>query len=328
MIGDPGGRSEERNLLDAETLAANVASISAQIERVLGAEGRWILVDNASWTRDLLLLDFLRDIGKHMTVNQMIARESVKQRLASEHGISFTEFSYMLLQAHDYLWLHDHEGCVLQIGGSDQWGNILSGVDLIRRVRGAAVHGLCWPLLTAPGGAKVGKSTGASVWLDPQRTSPYQFWQHWMQLPDEDLRRQLAWFTLLPLDELDAIMAEHERAPERRPGQRRLAHEVTTLVHGPGEAAAAGEAAGAAVRVRRDRRDQRRRSRCGGAGGPACRLGRRVPRGRRRPGGPARADRPGLLEGRRPAPARPGRSLRQRRAGGVGQDAGPGRRAP
>jgi tyrosyl-tRNA synthetase len=244
MIGDPGGRSEERNLLDAETLAANVASISAQIERVLGAEGRWILVDNASWTRELLLLDFLRDIGKHMTVNQMIARESVKQRLASEHGISFTEFSYMLLQAHDYLWLHDHEGCVLQIGGSDQWGNILSGVDLIRRVRGTAVHGLCWPLLTAPGGTKVGKSTGASVWLDPRRTSPYQFWQHWMQVPDEDLRRQLAWFTLLPLDEVDAVIAEHEQAPERRTGQRRLAHEATTLVHGPGAAAAAAEAAG------------------------------------------------------------------------------------
>ncbi len=244
MIGDPGGRSEERNLLDADTLAANVAAITAQVERILGEEGRWILVDNASWTRDVLLLDFLRDVGKHMTVNQMIARESVKQRLASEHGISFTEFSYMLLQAHDYLWLHDHEGCVLQIGGSDQWGNILSGVDLIRRVRGTVAHGLCWPLLTAPGGAKVGKSTGASVWLDPQRTSPYQFWQHWMQVPDDDLRRQLAWFTLLPLDEIDPIVAEHEQAPERRVGQRRLAHEATRLVHGAAAAAAAEEAAG------------------------------------------------------------------------------------
>jgi tyrosyl-tRNA synthetase len=243
MIGDPGGRSEERNLLDLETLAANVEAIKAQIARILGPEGPWGLVDNLTWTKDLRVLEFLRDVGKHVTVNQMVARESVRTRMAGEHGISYTEFSYMLLQANDYAWLHEHEGCELQIGGSDQWGNILSGVDLIRRRSGAAVHALCWPLLTAEDGTKLGKTTGARVWLDPARTSPYAFFQHWMQTDDADLGRMLALFTLLPMDEVDAIVAAHGADPARREGQRRLATEVTTLVHGPEEAAAAGEAA-------------------------------------------------------------------------------------
>ena len=160
MVGDPSGRSEERNLLDDETLDANVAAIKAQMARILDFDdGRALLVDNRDWTAGVTLLDFLRDVGKHVTVNQMLARESVKARLASEQGISYTEFSYMLLQAHDYLRLHRHLGVELQIGGSDQWGNILSGIDLIRRVR-AAVHGLSWPLLTAPDGTKLGKTTG------------------------------------------------------------------------------------------------------------------------------------------------------------------------
>src|SRR5687768_10114401 len=180
MVGDPSGRSEERNLLDADTLAANVAAIKVQIARVLGLEGEWELVDNLDWTRELPLLEFLRDVGKHVTVNQMMARESVRARLAGEQGISYTEFSYMLLQANDYLWLHDHEGCELQIGGSDQWGNIVQGIDLIRRARGASVHGLSWPLLTAPDGTKLGKTAGARVWLDPERTSPYQLFQHFI----------------------------------------------------------------------------------------------------------------------------------------------------
>ena len=187
MIGDPGGRSEERNLLDVETLAANVAAIKEQISRILGPEGRWMLVDNLTWTADVRLLDFLRDVGKHVTVNQMVARESVKARMASEHGISYTEFSYMLLQAFDYAHLHEHEGCELQIGGSDQWGNILSGVDLIRRQRGQAVHALCWPLLTADDGSKIGKTTGARVWLDPELTSPYAFFQHWINVDDAEV---------------------------------------------------------------------------------------------------------------------------------------------
>jgi tyrosyl-tRNA synthetase len=219
-----------------------VAAIKEQIARVLGPEGDWALVDNMSWTADLRVLDFLRDVGKHVTVNQMVARESVKARMDGEHGISYTEFSYMLLQANDYLWLHDHEACDLQIGGSDQWGNILSGVDLIRRVRGETAHALCWPLLTAPDGSKIGKTTGARVWLDADRTSPYAFYQHFMQVDDADVRRHLAWFTFLPVVEIDALVAEHAKAPAQRAAQRRLASEVTTLVHGAEAATAAEEA--------------------------------------------------------------------------------------
>ncbi|MBN2621798.1 MAG: tyrosine--tRNA ligase [Acidimicrobiales bacterium] len=243
MVGDPGGRSEERNLLDDATLSANVAAIKAQMAQIIDFDdGRALLVDNRDWTAGVTLLDFLRDVGKHVTVNQMLARESVKARLAGEHGISYTEFSYMLLQAHDYLHLHDHHGVELQIGGSDQWGNILSGVDLVRRVRGATVHGLSWPLLTAPDGTKLGKTTGARIWLDPARTSPYQFFQHWMQTDDRQVGEYLAKFTLLPLGEVEAITAAHLEHPERRQGQRRLAEEVTRLVHGDAATAAAAEA--------------------------------------------------------------------------------------
>jgi tyrosyl-tRNA synthetase len=248
MVGDPSGRSEERNLLDEATLSANVAAIKAQIERIVdlspSSGGR--LVDNREWTGDLRLLDFLRDVGKHATVNQMIARESVKARMSSEHGISFTEFSYMLLQANDYLWLHRNEGVELQVGGSDQWGNLLSGVDLIRRATGDTVHALSWPLLTAPDGTKLGKTTGARVWLDPERTSPYALFQHWMATDDRQVRLYLAQFTLLPLAEIDEVVADHERAPERREAQRVLARAATTVVHGP-EAARAAEEASAAL---------------------------------------------------------------------------------
>jgi tyrosyl-tRNA synthetase len=242
MIGDPGGRSEERNLLDVATLARNVEAIKAQIARILGPEGSWQLVDNLSWTSDIRLLDFLRDVGKHATVNKMVARDSVKARLAGEHGISYTEFSYMLLQANDYSHLHEHLGCELQIGGSDQWGNILSGVDLIRRRHGVAVHALCWPLLTAADGSKIGKTTGARVWLDPDLTSPYAFFQHWINTDDADLRRMLAQFTLVPMTEVDGLLEEHAVEPGRRRAQRALARSVTELVHGP-EAADAAEQA-------------------------------------------------------------------------------------
>lgn len=242
MVGDPGGRSEERNLLDEETLATNVAAIKEQISRVLGSEGRWQLVDNLAWTRDVALLDFLRDVGKHVTVNQMVARESVKARMASEHGISYTEFSYMLLQANDYAHLFEHEGCELQVGGSDQWGNILSGVDLIRRRHRATVHGLCWPLLTATDGSKLGKTSGARVWLDGGLTSPYAFFQHWINVDDAEVGRMLAQFTLLPMVEVEALVAAHAEAPARRVAQRTLAQAVTELVHGP-EALAAAEGA-------------------------------------------------------------------------------------
>jgi tyrosyl-tRNA synthetase len=244
MIGDPSGRSEERNLLDDATLDHNVAAIKRQISRIVDVTGeRGRLVDNRDWTQPVSLLEFLRDVGKHATVNQMLARESVKVRLDSEQGISFTEFSYMLLQANDYLWLYDHLGCELQLGGSDQFGNILSGVDLIRRKRQHAVHAMAWPLLTAADGSKLGKTSGARLWLDPAKTSPYQFHQHWMQLDDQLLDQQLKFFSLRPVAELEELLAAHAAAPERRLAQRVLADDVTTLVHGEEAARAAAEAA-------------------------------------------------------------------------------------
>ena len=245
MIGDPSGRSEERNLLDEATLSHNVEAIKAQIARIvdLADPTRGVLVDNRDWTNGITLLEFLRDVGKHATINQMLARESVRIRLESEHGISYTEFSYMLLQANDYLWLHDRLGCEIQIGGSDQWGNIIGGVDLIRRVRRHAVHAFSWPLLTAADGSKLGKTTGARIWLDPERTSPYQFRQHWIQVPDDDVARQLRTFSLRPLAEVDELLARHADEPHRRHAQRALAREMTELVHGAAAAEAADEAA-------------------------------------------------------------------------------------
>lgn len=243
MVGDPSGRSEERNLLDEATLSANVAAIKTQMERVLDfSDDRAVLVDNRDWTADVTLLDFLQDVGKHVTVNQMVAKESVKARMSSEHGISYTEFTYMLLQANDYLWLYDHRGVELQVGGSDQWGNIIAGVDLVRRSRGTSIHALSWPLLTAPDGSKLGKTTGARIWLSAERTSPYRFFQHWMQTDDRQVREFLAKFTLLSLEEIDKVVVDHEVAPQQRHAQRLLAREVTTLVHGASAAAAAEEA--------------------------------------------------------------------------------------
>jgi tyrosyl-tRNA synthetase len=246
MVGDPSGRSEERNLLDDDTLDHNVACIKEQLGRVvdLSDPATGLLVDNRDWTQPISVLEFLRDVGKHVTVNQMLARESVKVRINSEHGISFTEFSYMLLQANDYLWLHDNEGCTIQIGGSDQWGNIISGVDLIRRKRQHAVHAFSWPLLTASDGSKLGKTAGARVWLDAAKTSPYAFRQHWMQTADADVRAQLLTFSLRSVDEIERIVAEHADAPQTRLGQRTLANDMVTLVHGAEAASAADEAAG------------------------------------------------------------------------------------
>jgi tyrosyl-tRNA synthetase len=238
MIGDPGGRSKERNLLDAETLARNTKRIAEQLERI----SRVPLVNNLGWTGSVTLLDFLRDIGKHASVNQMIARESVKARLESEHGISFTEFSYQLLQANDYLHLCRNHGVEIQVGGSDQWGNLLAGVDLIRRADGKHVHAFTWPLLLRSDGKKFGKSEDGAVWLAADRTSPYQFFQYWMNVADADMERFLLQLTLVPVEECVAIAAAHAEAPFRRAGQRRLAREVTTIVHGPEATAAAEEA--------------------------------------------------------------------------------------
>lgn len=244
MIGDPSGRSDERNLLDDETLGRNVSAIKAQISRIVELDGeRGILVDNRDWTQPMSYLEFLRDVGRHVTVNQMLARDSVKGRLDSEHGISYTEFSYMLLQAHDFLWLHDHEGCRLQIGGSDQWGNLVSGVDLIRRARQSPAHALSWPLLLAADGSKLGKTTGARTWLDGAKTSPYQFHQHWVNLTDVEVNQQLPMFSLRPLDEITELLGTHDEAPQERRAQRALADEMTELVHGADAAAAARDAA-------------------------------------------------------------------------------------
>jgi tyrosyl-tRNA synthetase len=238
MIGDPGGKSKERNLLDAETLAHNTKRIADQLERI----SRVPLVNNLAWTGQLTLLDFLRDIGKHASVNQMIARESVKARLESESGISFTEFSYQLLQANDYLHLCRHHGVEIQIGGSDQWGNLLAGVDLIRRADGKQVHAFTWPLMLRSDGKKFGKSEVGAIWLAADKTSPYQFFQYWMNVADADIERFLLQLTLLPIDECVAVAAEHGQAPHKRAGQRRLAREITTLVHGPEATEAAQEA--------------------------------------------------------------------------------------
>ncbi len=246
MVGDPSGRSEERNLLDDDTLDHNVARIKEQLGRIVdlgSGSGSGALVDNRDWTQPMSVLEFLRDVGKHVTVNQMLARESIKLRVNSEHGISFTEFSYMLLQANDYLWLHEHLGCTVQIGGSDQWGNIIAGVDLIRRKRGAHVHAFSWPLLTASDGSKLGKTTGARVWLDAAKTSPYQFRQHWMQTADADVAAQLSTFSLRSVAEIRALVADHENGPQYRLAQRTLADDMVTLVHGAEAARAAIEAA-------------------------------------------------------------------------------------
>jgi tyrosyl-tRNA synthetase len=245
MVGDPGGRSEERNLLDVDTLASNTAAIGRQLSAFLDFDGPnpATLVNNATWTAGVSALEFLRDIGKHVTVNQMMAKDSVKARLASDQGISYTEFSYMLLQAFDFRWLAEHEGCELQMGGSDQWGNIVTGIELTRKALGRTLHGLTWPLLLKPDGTKFGKSASGSVWLDPELTSPFQFHQFWIQTPDADLRARLCQFSFRSLGEIDQIVDEHVATPERRAAQRALADEVTALVHGRAAVDAANEAA-------------------------------------------------------------------------------------
>ncbi|MEO1064948.1 MAG: tyrosine--tRNA ligase [Actinomycetota bacterium] len=245
MIGDPGGKSAERNLLDAAELTANVAQIREQMARFIDfdADPPAILVDNRDWTAQLSVLDFLRDPGKHITVQQMTGKESVRARLGSEQGLSYTEFSYMLLQANDFAHLAEHEGCELQIGGADQWGNISLGVELTRKRLGRHVHGFTWPLLVRADGSKYGKTAGGdTMWLGSHRMSPYAFFQGWMHIDDADVRRLLLQLTFLTPEECDEIATEHAAAPERRVGQRRLAREVTALVHGAEAAQAAQEA--------------------------------------------------------------------------------------
>ncbi|CAA9214759.1 MAG: Tyrosyl-tRNA synthetase [uncultured Acidimicrobiales bacterium] len=234
MIGDPGGRSDERNLLDSDELAENVAGIRRQVEELVPGV---LVEDNGSWLKHLSAIDFLRDVGKHFTVNHMVAKESVKARFEGrDEGISYTEFSYMLLQAYDYLHLFDTHGCTLQMGASDQWGNITAGIDLIRKVRGASVYGLTTPLVLKADGTKFGKSASGTVWLDAARTSPYELFQFLVRSEDTVVGQYLRYFTWLPQEEiaeLERVTVEH---PERREAQRALAVEVTTLVHGKAEA--------------------------------------------------------------------------------------------
>ena len=245
MVGDPSGRDAERNLLDDEGLARNLEGILPQLRKFLEFEGESAakLLDNRAWTVGIGILDFLRDIGKHVTVNQMIAKDSVKTRMSEGDGISYTEFSYMMLQGYDYLWLADNENCQLQVGGSDQWGNIVLGVDLIRRKLGQSAHALTWPLLTKPDGSKYGKTAGGeTIWLSPEKMSPYRFYQAWISVDDSEVRKLLLQLTFLSVADIEALVSEHEANPQLRLGQRTLANELTGIVHGQTAAASAAEA--------------------------------------------------------------------------------------
>ncbi len=247
LIGDPSGKSAERTLQTPEQVEANVEGIRPQLARFLdfdtsSAPAR--LVNNAEWLTTLSAIDFMRDVGKFFTVNAMLAKESVKRRIDSEDGISYTEFSYSLLQAYDFLVLHDRFACTLQIGGSDQWGNITAGMDLVRRLRGGKTHGLVMPLLTTASGAKFGKTEGGAIWLDPARTSPYEFYQFWLNVDDRDAGKYLKFFTFLDAPQVLDLETAGTREPDQRHPQRELAREVTRLVHGDkavGDAEAAAE---------------------------------------------------------------------------------------
>jgi len=233
MIGDPSGKSAERNLLSGDVLASNIAGIQGQLRRLLDFDSTTnpaLLLNNADWVQPIGVLDFLRDIGKHFSVNAMMAKDSVKMRM--ETGISFTEFSYSLLQAYDFLHLNEKHGCILQAGGADQWGNITAGIDLIRRKHEKVTCGITTPLLTKTDGTKFGKTEGGAIWLSPEKTSVYRFYQFLVQVEDAQVVQLLKYFTFLPLEDIDALATQHAATPERRDAHRKLALELTTLVHG------------------------------------------------------------------------------------------------
>ena len=248
LIGDPSGRDSERALLSVEQVDANVRGIRAQLERFLNFEDTGnngtaaLLVDNADWLRTLRTVEFMRDVGKHFTVNIMLQKESVKSRL--DGGISYTEFSYMLLQAYDFLELHRRYGVLLQLGGSDQWGNITAGIELIRRTEGAEAQAATLPLVTTASGAKFGKSVSGAIWLDPSLTSPYEFYQFWLNVDDRDVGRYLRYFTLLSREEIESLDQATEARPERREAQQTLARDLTSRVHGEDALRAALEVTG------------------------------------------------------------------------------------
>ncbi|MCM1291449.1 MAG: tyrosine--tRNA ligase [Prevotella sp.] len=237
MIGDPSGKSAERNLLDEETLRHNQQAIKKQLSKFLDfdsdAPNKAELVNNYDWTKDISFLDFAREIGKHITVNYMMAKDSVQKRLNGEarDGLSFTEFTYQLLQGFDFLHLYQEKNCKLQLGGSDQWGNITTGGELIRRKLGGEVFAITCPLITKADGGKFGKTESGNVWLDPQRTSPYKFYQFWLNVTDADAEKYLKIFTFLSKEEIEALAREHEANPGARPMQKRLAKELTVMVH-------------------------------------------------------------------------------------------------
>lgn len=248
MIGDPSMKSSERNLLDEKTLRHNQENIKKQLAKFLDFESdapnAAEMVNNYDWMKDYSFLDFIRDIGKHITVNYMMAKDSVKKRLSAESnvGMSFTEFSYQLLQGYDFLWLYEHKNCKLQMGGSDQWGNITTGTELIRRKADGDAFALVCPLITKADGSKFGKTEGGNVWLDKRYTSPYKFYQFWLNVSDEDAEKYIKIFTSIEKNEVEALIQEHTRAPHQRALQKRLAQEVTVMVHSEEDYQAAVEA--------------------------------------------------------------------------------------
>ncbi len=250
MIGDPSGKSQERNLLDEPTLRKNQEALKKQISRFLDfeteASNKALMVNNYDWMKEFSFLDFIRDIGKHITVNYMMAKDSVKKRLGSDSksGMSFTEFTYQLVQGYDFQVLYRDHQCKLQMGGSDQWGNIVTGTELIRRIERGEAFALTWPLITKADGGKFGKTEEGNVWLDPERTTPYKFYQFWLNVSDEDAEKYLKIFTMLRREEIEALISEHAEAPHIRVMQKRLAEELTVMVHSNEEYEMALEASG------------------------------------------------------------------------------------
>ncbi|ATA72106.1 tyrosine--tRNA ligase [Capnocytophaga sp. H4358] len=238
MVGDPSGKSAERNLLTNEVLEHNIAGIKKQLSKFLDfeskAENRAILVNNYDWMKDFSFLNFIRDIGKHITVNYMMAKDSVKKRFdpkENTEGMSFTEFSYQLLQGYDFLHLYRENGLTLQMGGSDQWGNITTGTELIRRIAGGKAYAMTCPLITKADGTKFGKSEGGNIWLDPEKTSPYKFYQYWLNTSDTDAEKYIKIFTMLTQEEVAELTKQHQEAPHLRILQKKLAEEITVMVH-------------------------------------------------------------------------------------------------
>lgn len=239
MVGDPSGKSEERNLLDEATLAKNVAGVKSQLEKYLDFDtskpNAAELVNNYDWFRNISFIEFLRDTGKHITINYMMAKDSVKKRIEGEVGLSYTEFAYQLMQGYDFYWLFKNKNCKLQMGGSDQWGNITTGTELIRRKAGGEAFAFTCPLITKADGGKFGKTESGNVWLDANRTSPYQFYQFWLNASDADAEKWIKIFTFLPKEEIELLLKKHSNDPGKRLLQKKLAEEVTSFVHGKEE---------------------------------------------------------------------------------------------